>query len=92
MPITPLRSIKITWQAAPFTEVLTGPDGEEQTLQGVQHVSVLVPFNQHNGGPDYVHLVRIRATNAITHQPVDLQHMRFGGIAPFTGAARFSDQ
>jgi hypothetical protein len=92
MPTTPLRTIKITLQVTPFTEVLTGPDGEEQTLDGVQHVSVFKPFNQPNGGPDTAHLYRIRATNALTNQPVDLQHMRFGGIAPHTGAARFADQ
>jgi hypothetical protein len=91
-PITPLKKIKIHEQAAPFTEVLTGPDGETQTLDGVVHVSVFKPFNQHNGGPDHVHLYRIRGVNDLTHDPVDLQNMRFGGIGPHTGAARFADQ
>ncbi|GAA0710169.1 hypothetical protein [Dokdonella soli] len=90
--ITPLRNLRVNQEGAPFTEVLQGPDAEMQLLNGVQHVSVFPPFNLLNGGPDHVHLYRIRAINALTGQPVDLHLMRFGGIAPHTGAARFADQ
>ena len=90
--ITPLRNIRVTRQGPPFTAVLNGPDGEMQLLQGVQHLSVLRPFNLTNGGPDTANYYRIRATNGLTGQPVDLQYMRFGGIAPHTGSARFADQ
>lgn len=90
--VTPLRNVRIAEQGPPFTAVINGPDAEMQLLDGVLHVSVIKPFNTINGGPDHVHYYRIRATNALTNQPVDLQNMRFGGIAPFTGAARFADQ
>lgn len=88
--VTPLRNIRVTEQAAPFTEVLNGPDGEMQILAGVTHVSVLPRFNQPNGGPDHHHIYRLRAVNAITHANIDLGGMTFGGISVVTGAARFA--
>ncbi len=89
--ITPLRSFRVTEEAFPAQEVLSGADGEEQPLGGVHHVSLLRPYNITNGGPDNHHRYRIRATNVRTHMPVDLRQMRFVGFAPFTGAARFTD-
>ncbi len=88
--ITPLRNIRVAREVAPFTEELDGPDAEMQILQGVTHVSVFPPFNQRNGGPSTNYYYRIRATNALTHQPVDLRYMTFGGIGPHTGVARFA--
>lgn len=89
-PKTPLRKVRITEQAAPFTEVLTGPEGELQILAGVTHVSVMPPFTQPNGGPDHHHIYRIRAINALTNQPIDQAGFSFGGISGVTGAARFA--
>lgn len=88
--ITPLRNLRATREAAPFTEDLDGPDAEVQILQGVTHVSVFPPFNQRNGGPNPANYYRIRATNALTNQPVDLRYMTFVGIGPYTGVARFA--
>lgn len=92
MPDTLLRNIRVFEEGGGHQEVLNGPQGEEETLQGVQHVSVLPPFNQENGGPQPGALYRIRATNNANSQPVDLRNMRFVGIAPFAGSARFADQ
>lgn len=91
-PRTPLRNIRIFEEGGHHNEVLTGPEGEDQVLGGVEHVSVLPPFNVANGGPQPAQLYRIRAINSLNHQPVDLRNMRFGGYAPYTGAARFADQ
>lgn len=90
--ITALRNLRVTQEAPPYTAVLNGPDGEMQLLHGVQHVSIFRPYNQTNGGPDPAYYYRIRGFNALTNQPVDLRYMKFGGIAPHTGAARFADQ
>jgi hypothetical protein len=85
-----LRNLRVNLQAHPGTLVLDGPDGEMEQLAGVTHVSVFPPFNRQNGGPDPHHLYRIRAVTHLGGNPVDLQGMRFGGIGPFTGAARFA--
>jgi hypothetical protein len=57
-------------------------------LGGVTHVSIFPPLTHRNGGPDPAHLYRIRAQSVLGE--VDLQPMKFVGIAPFTGAARFA--
>ena len=84
---TSLTKIRVVEEAGGHHEVMNAPDGEMQYLAGVEHVSIFKPYNLSNGV-----LYRIRATEVLTRQPVDLRNMRFGGFSPQSGAARFADQ